>query len=371
MRQYKLDEKDRQKLDALYLDLKEKSKTFLGYPTNANLDNQILSPFLDLAINNVGDPYAKSNYAVNTSDLECEVLDFFASLLKIPKDAYWGYVTNGGTESNLYGLYLGREKYPSGILYYSEETHYSVHKVGKLLNLETVVIKSLPNGEMDYEDFKQKLVKERPAILNINVGTTMKGAISNIDTIHAILKEKNVKDFYIHADEALFGLMLPFMEGAPQVNFEKSIDSIAISGHKFLGAPIPCGIVLCKKSAVDPIRRQIEYIGSHDATISGSRDGLSVLILWMAIKKYGREGISELVNYCMKTTDYALQKMQEIPWNSWKNPFSNIVVIDRPNDALIKKWQLATEGKIAHLVIMPHIHRDVIDNFAFELKQSK
>ncbi|MDB6081314.1 MAG: hdc [Chlamydiia bacterium] len=362
-----LSSEDQYKLDDLYQRLVEKSHTFLGYPTNANLHNEELARFLNLTINNVGDPYIKSNYGVNTLDFECEVLEFFADLLKIGKEDYWGYATNGGTEGNMYGLYLAREKYSNGILYFSKETHYSIHKIANLLNMETRIIQTVPSGEMDYEDLQNKLISERPALFNLNAGTTMKGAICDIPKLERILKERGIKDVYIHCDAALFGIMLPYMDGAPQINFTAPIDSISISGHKFLGAPMPCGIVLCKKASVDVVRRHIEYIGSHDCTISGSRDGFSVLVLWMSIKKYGHSGIKKMVEHCLEMTQYAICKLTENGHTAWANPYSNTVVIDKPSDALIKKWQLATEGSIAHLVLMPHVQKPIIDQFVKEL----
>ena len=47
-------------------------------------------------------------------------------------------------------------------------------------------------------------------------------------------------------------MMMPFIDYAPEVSFEKPIDSIAVSGHKMLGCPMPCGITLTRKE-VRPI----------------------------------------------------------------------------------------------------------------------
>lgn len=43
------------------------------------------------------------------------VLDWFASLWEIGRSDYWGYVTTGGTESIMYGLYSAREQHPDGM----------------------------------------------------------------------------------------------------------------------------------------------------------------------------------------------------------------------------------------------------------------
>lgn len=53
------------------------------------------------------------------------------------------------------------------------------------------------------------------------------------------------------------------------------------------------------------------------------------------------------------------------------NELSNTVVFERPrNPAFIKKWQLACEGDIAHVVIMPNVDIDKLEAFALELVES-
>ena len=52
--------------------------------------------------------------------------------------------------------------------------------------------------------------------------------------------------FYIHCDGALFGMMMPFIKQAPMVTFKKPIGSVSVSGHKFMGAPVPCGVVITR-----------------------------------------------------------------------------------------------------------------------------
>ena len=57
-----------------------------------------------------------------------------------------GTSPTGGTEGNMYGLYLGRELFPDGIVYFSEDTHYSVLKITRVLKARNIMIKSQPNG---------------------------------------------------------------------------------------------------------------------------------------------------------------------------------------------------------------------------------
>lgn len=50
------------------------------------------------------------------------------------------------------------------------------------------------------------------------------------------------------------------------------------------------------------------------------------------------------------------------------NPLSSTVVFERPPDAaFIRKWQLACEGPIAHVVVMPNITIDKLEIFVAAL----
>jgi len=48
---------------------------------------------------------------------------------------------------------------------------------------------------------------------NCCAGTTVKGAVDDLDLVIKTLEENGFKDrFYIHCDGALFGLMIPFVK---------------------------------------------------------------------------------------------------------------------------------------------------------------
>ena len=150
------------RLKEFYSDLEKKKSKFIGYPVNCNFDYSELFNFLSVPLNNVGDPFYRGYYGLDSREFELEVLDWFAKIHKAPLNNYWGYVTNGGTEGNMYGLYLARELYPKGVVYYSQDTHYSVGKNIRMLNMEHIMIKSRRNGEMDYADFAHMLSTWEP-----------------------------------------------------------------------------------------------------------------------------------------------------------------------------------------------------------------
>jgi histidine decarboxylase len=54
------------------------------------------------------------------------------------------------------------------------------------------------------------------------------------------------------------------------------------------------------------------------------------------------------------------------------NELSNTVVFERPlEEAFVRKWQLACEGDIAHVVVMPNVDIEKLEEFVADLLQSR
>ncbi len=341
---------------------------YAGYPENLKYDYTLLWNFLQYHLNNAGDPFVPGYFGLQSKEFEQQCIHWFAQLYEIQD--YWGYVTSGGTEGNLYGLFLGRELYPDGILYASRDSHYSVAKASRLLKIPHIAINSLLNGEIDYEHLEQELQarKHLSAILNLNLGTTMKGAVDKIERVCNIIHKLKIR-FYIHCDGALGGMLIPFIEGAPKISFQQyPIGSIAVSGHKFIGSPIPYGIVLTRQNHVSQIEKTVEYIGSTDTTLLGSRSGLTPLFLWYAITTRSQYFAQE-VSTCLQNARYLYHSLKEIGYNPLLNNFSNTVVFKKPSIKLCHKWQLATERNLAHVVVMQHISLQKIDHLLDDLSK--
>ncbi|MGZ3753038.1 MAG: histidine decarboxylase, partial [Mucilaginibacter sp.] len=271
------------------------------------------------------------------------------------------------------GLYLARELYPKAIVYYSDSTHYSVQKNLHLLNMPNIAIRSQANGEIDYEDLEKTISinRQMPVIILANIGTTMTEARDDVGKMKTIFKNLAIQHHYIHVDGALSGSYAAFIEPRPAFDFADGADSIAISGHKFFGSPIPCGMVIAKKSHRDRIARSIDYIGSLDTTISGSRNGHTPLFLWYTISKLGIEGLKKRTQDCLDVATYAETMLKQVEPQVWRNPDTLTVNIPKPEADLIKKWQLASGSEWAHIICMPGMRKEQIDAFVADLKLSK
>ncbi len=172
-------------------------ENFLGYQTEMRFDySETLAPYLNVLLNNIGDPFVDGYFTVNAKFTERSVLDFYASLwnaiwpsegpyyddttdtyYKGNPESYWGYVlTMGSSEGNLYGMLNARdylrgrmlleefvlkkdkdgadvavkelilfepdapEDNPNAftpVAFYSEDTHYSIIKAMGVLDIAT------------------------------------------------------------------------------------------------------------------------------------------------------------------------------------------------------------------------------------------
>ena len=359
---YQLSDKDRVRLESFREVLGERQKSMLGYPISCRPPAaDELKPFLDFVLNNLGDPFSGSNYTLNTFEYEREVIQDLAILYKLDPKQAWGYVTNGGSEGNFKGLSLGLEKFPDAVIYHSNKSHYSVAKAGRLMRAMTVEVATDRFHSICARDLAKKVFSDRPAIINLNYGTTMSGAVDSLDRVLDVLSCCGVDNTYLHVDAALSGLMFPFIPKSPKLDFELPIDSIAVSGHKFIGCPMPCGVIVCRGKG---LQEEVEYINSVDSTVCGSRDGLAAIAWWCGIKGIDLQKTTEA---CLELTEYTYCVLRQIGWKCWKNPFVNTIVIARPTESLVKKWQLAVEGNWSHIILMPHIVKEDVDRFISDL----
>lgn len=121
---------------------------------------------------------------MHSREFEIGVLEWFARLWEADGD-YWGYITNCGTEGNLHGILVGRENLPDAILYASAETHYSVFKAARMYRMPVECVPTQASGEIDYAEFRAALEKNAgtPAVVVVNCGTTVRGAVDDLDAI--------------------------------------------------------------------------------------------------------------------------------------------------------------------------------------------
>lgn len=349
----------------------------MGYPFDQGVAlKEFYQWLLDTGLYNttlisVGSPWKDAWDMLHVDEFEREAVSFMAESFGFPVDSFWGFVTNGGTDGNMHGLYFGRKELAARserlpLLYVSAEAHYSVQKLGDILAVETRVIKPEPDGRMNMEDFRRQLDPTRPALIAVAVGGTFKGAIDDQQAISEVLKEKPPVAVYRHLDVALFGGYLPFLND-PQANrvidqVHQQFDSVAVSGHKFFAMNEPCGFFVCRKGILEHLNRlTVPYLNCVMPTINCSRSGFDVLKLYWRIFSTGKDGFRQEAEHVLAMSNRLVTKLNQRGVAAFANPWSNTVVFPRPAEEVVHKYCMACSGEFSHVVVMQYFDEPLID----------
>lgn len=338
--------------------------TFFGYPGNLNLDSPLVRYLRKeeaelYYVNNCGDPYEEGNSPMDGKEFEREILRLFYKKFGIDEDRGWGYVTSGGTESNTWAIRNGFRKYPDGMLYFCGSAHYSVEKSVLNGNTEifpyTVILKgSGPSEKIDSTALLEAIKKNsRPAVILLTWGTTKLGSVDDVEYISSELKKLGIP-FYLHVDAAFFGGIPNNQKQAPVCpTLDKmGADSVSVSFHKFFGVPNINSVVLSKDKADG---KEISYLGQRDTTIAGSR----TFPVFSALQRMREVLERSPEDYYSKNVEYFQAALEKKGVNYFRDGHSNIFIVPRPPEDVLKKFQLPTfedsDGNItlAHIIINP------------------
>lgn len=200
------------------------------------------------------------------------------------------------------------------------------------------------------------------------------------------------KIYFTHVDVALFGGYLPHTEFADELAQRadgssanpKRYDSIAVSCHKFFGFPSPAGIFVCTRANFEEFLGRFsqihnpEYLFSVPGTITCSRDAVKPAeFMFHSTKEAFARQRADAIQILHETTYLFEQLKTHFPERNpvRANLLSNTIYFEQPSDAVVWTYSLATmalarDGERiphAHVVVMPHATRDVLDRFLSDL----
>lgn len=227
-----------------------------------------------------------------------------------------GYITSGGTEGNMMGLWLARELFENKddiLVVKTELTHYSVEKSCRILLLRNVInIQLNEEYSMDLDKLGDliKNTKMKNVIILVTLGYTTTGTEDDLEKIVSIIKKSKNKNYYIHIDAALGGFPLIITKKNKfLLSARKYVMSISIDGHKMGFMPYPGSIFLFNKNLINIISKQISYLGRNDATIIGSRTGVSAAMMYATWKKIGIKGYRRKFEKAERNKKYFIKKI--------------------------------------------------------------
>lgn len=120
------------------------------------------------------------------------------------------------------------------------------------------------------------------------------------------------------------------------------------------------------------VSSDVEYLNSRDATIMGSRNGHAPIYMWYTFTMKGYDGMRKDVEKCLRNAHLLRDMLAKAGIKTMLNELSSTVVFERPTEEeFVRKWQLACEGDIAHVVVMPNITVAKLERFAGELIESR
>ncbi len=361
----------------------------LGFPAATDIDYRHTTDLMAGLVNNLGDPEATSGrWPVHVRDMERQVIETCLGLFGGTLAGCWGYVTAGGSsEGVLHGLWLGRRRFPGPVhVYASAAAHYCVDKAADLLGLPLTRVETDRSGQMRPDRLARAAAahRDRAAIVVATIGTTMTEALDDIAALHAALDDVRLARRHLVVDAALSGPMLAVDDGpaapAPWVatlladrgdtnsrGTRLDADSVCFSGHKFLGLPLVCGVSLARREHIARFGQNVELIAARDVTVSGSRSGLPIAMLWWVLQHLGRSGLRERARDARAVAARAAAALTGIGWRASRLEHACTVVIDPPPDHLAERWALPVVDGVAHLVCVPGVTDANVARFVAEL----
>ena len=314
-----------------------------------------------------------------------------------------GYFSTGATESNIMGIWIGRNYLRS--LYDEPPTvmlthlaHYSFIKACNLANIpesDVLTIKHTNNFEMNIDDLEYSITtliskKKKNIIIILTAGTSTAGSIDPIQQVNRIVNKykKNI-NVYIHIDAAFGGFTIPFLTDDIHIGFENSfVMSMAIDGHKMGQLPYPAGIFLCRKNMQKYMTTHVNYIRGHcDDTLIGSRTSIPAIMAHYIFFNYGKEFYADKARECIMHRDDLANKLKNLehvvvhPYSKYVNvlPLEVDLVAGKIPDEIIegklqnyhlRSDEVEIDGKIKiiyKIYIMEHTF-NYIDQFVHDLK---
>lgn len=322
-----------------------------------------------------------------------------------------GYLTTGGTESNIQAVRgmknlvkIGYKKFKgktanenssmpntrpkrnisnisnvisSPNIVIPESAHFSFDKVADMMGIE------VRRASLDSE-FKvniscvKKLIDENTIGLVGIAGTTEFGQIDPIEELGNIALEN---ELFLHIDAAFGGFVIPFLEKDYSFDFKvPGVTSIAIDPHKMGLSTIPSGALLFRSpSFLNSLKVNTPYLTTKSQfTLTGTRSGASAAATCAVMKYLGREGYKKNVQYCMQLTEKLVKETRKMGFEPLIEPVMNVVALKVPDPDFVRKHLLKEFGwnvsitrapRSLRLVLMPHNTTRDIEKFLQALQK--
>ncbi|NMH59106.1 histidine decarboxylase [Alteromonas ponticola] len=338
--------------------LSHNKQVYVGYPTSTDFNHTNCAELLNQHLNNIGDPF-KSVSCYSSFSHEKAVIEFFMRLYRTNLDRSWGYVASCSTEAILYACWRYRESASKKVVLLSSEySHYCSEKIANVLGIHHQVVRSHLNGCINIDALKQMVTLDTDCayILVATMGSTITSSLDDVAAAKAVFEQVQVEHF-IHLDGAFDGAFLPLVD---EYQLGRNFTSVNVSGHKFLGAPVPSGLLLMERRFVSG--EYVQYINNDDVTIGGSRNGLAPVLMYNTIKALGAEaGMLAKYQACLDKAELFLGILEQHSIKCWKNDKAITIVLEEVPQAIFQKWHFPQYRHRSTLTCLPKFTHAMLD----------
>lgn len=306
--------------------------------------------------------------------VEQRVCDWLCEAYALGPDAD-AVFTSGGTQSNLMGLLLAREKalaeygveaLPRLRVFCSELAHFSVEQSAFLLGMgaqAVISVKADDQQKMDHVSLLNAIdgCREQgllPIAVFATAGTTDFGSVDPLPEIAASCEQQRL---WFHVDAAYGGALILSEQHRGLLAGIEQADSITVDFHKLFYQTISCGaFVVRNKAEFAWINRNADYLNPEEDEADGipnlvgkslqTTRRFDALKLLMSLKIAGRKGMEDMLDHTLQlASDVADYIESSSDFELAARPQMNAVVfrlsnVDGETQRQIKR-QLLLSGK--------------------------
>ena len=288
---------------------------------------QIYQKFVAANGNNIGN-WSMEAPLHGTRQLEYEVVQKLIDLYKAKSENIEGYVTSGGTEGNLFSVWVGKahvmKKYRLNqvCLFKTSFTHYSVDKACLMYSMKYYDIPlDKDTWIMDPNSLEKEVNKQVEKgvygfVIFLTFGYTETGTSDNLSLIvNKVNKLKKLHKkivFSIIIDGAFNGLIEPFLKKDFRPFISQDVHLFSVDFSKFTAVPYPAGVVLYRNKLRDVIEQEVKFFPVPDNTLLGSRPGASAAAIWGTIHLYGISGYKAIILRQLEVKKYFINQILKL-----------------------------------------------------------
>ena len=317
------------------------STDYMAHLHCASLAESIAAELIIAAFNQSMDSWDQAPAA---TEIEVEVIRTLCRLYGYGEDSD-GVFTSGGSQSNLSGLLLARDRFcneklnhdvkkyglplefPKFRLYASEISHFSMEKSTHLMGMGYDAVAKVPvdpRMKMDLAALR-KMIKEDvaagrlPFCVCATVGTTDFGSIDPLEELREICDEYGM---WLHADAAYGSGVILSERYRDRVAGLSRCDSITVDFHKMFMLPISCSASLIRdKKYFDAMTLHADYLNREEDEEDGyinlvnksmqTTRRFDALKVWMSFRMRGSKGWSDLITNSVDNAAYFHRRLKE------------------------------------------------------------